>query len=286
MKTLFAWWLAGALPIPSVALAPTPGAVVESAAKDARISVEVVGLDVEVRTWAHGKLEVSTDAPGFVPVISGTRRRLRVSLDGVGLPTTGTLVLRVPQHAELRIETVNGDVAVHDLRGEAEIATVSGRVAVDGSAEQLEIVAIDGSVDISGAPERVEVSTVSGAITIAGAREEVDAESISGAITLRDVVLGRLDLTSVAGAITLAGSLGGGPLRVDTHSGSIDLALPSRGPLEIVVDTFSGEIVDRFDAAELRAHGTHRRALGRGGATLRVNSFSGGVTIGPPPAAK
>jgi DUF4097 and DUF4098 domain-containing protein YvlB len=285
VKTLFAWWLAGALPIPSVA-APTPGAIVESAAKDARISVEVVGLDIEIRTWVHGKIEASTDALGFVPVISGTRRRLRVELDGVGLPMTGTLVLRVPQHAELRIETVNGDVAVHDLRGEAEIVTVSGRVAVDGQAERLEIVAVDGRVDVTGAPERVEVSTVSGAVTIAGAREEVEAESISGAITLRDVALGRLELTSVTGAIAVAGTFGDGPLRIDTHGGAIDLAVPSRGPLEIVVDTFSGEIVDRFDAPEVRVRGTHRRALGRGGPTLRINSFSGAVTIGPPRAPK
>lgn len=283
MKTLFAWWLAGTLPIPSVA---TPGAVVESAAKDARITVEVVGLDVEIRTWGHGKLEASTDAAGFVPVISGTRRRLRVALDGMGLPTTGTLVLRVPERAELRIETVSGDVAVHDLRGEAEITTVSGTVAVDGKAERVEVAAIDGRVDVTGAPERVEVSTVSGAVTIAGAREEVEAESISGAITLRDVALGRLDLNSVTGAIAIAGSFGEGPLRVDTHGGSIDLAVPSRGPLEIVVDSFSGEIVDRFDAAEVRVRGTHRRGLGRGGATLRINSFSGAVTIGPPRAAK
>lgn len=282
---LFAWWLAGAPPIPSVA-APTPGAVVESAAKDARISVEVVGVDVEIRAWAHGKLEASTDAPGFVPVISGTRRRLRVALDGVGLPMTGTLVLRVPQHAELRIETVNGDVAVHDLRGEAEVVTVSGSVAIDGQAERLEVVAVDGSVSVTGAPERVDVSTVSGTITIAGAREEVEAESISGSIDLRDVTLARLELTSVTGAIGFAGKLGGGPLRIDTHGGQIDVAVPPRGPLDLVVDSFSGEIVDRFDAPESRVRGAHRRALGRGGATLRINSFSGGVTIGPPRAAK
>jgi DUF4097 and DUF4098 domain-containing protein YvlB len=141
-------------------------------------------------------------------------------------------------------------------------------------------------IAVDGAARRLEVATVNGPITITGARKEVEAESVSGAITLRDVMLGRLDLTTMAGAIAVAGSLVDGPLRIDSHAGSIDVEVPARGPLSFAIDAFSGAIIDRFDATESRVRGSHRRALGLRGATLHINSFSGDVTIGPPRPTK
>ncbi|HWB81543.1 MAG TPA: DUF4097 family beta strand repeat-containing protein [Nannocystaceae bacterium] len=265
-----------------LALADAPSVPAKA---DVVVEVELGELDLEVAGWTKEKVEVDADVGGgWSARLDESGGRVRVRFDGPpGIPTRGTVRLRMPKGAELQVSTRNGDVHAVDFGGRATIASIAGEVSVRGPAKQLEVATTSGAVEIAGADGRVDVATVNGRVQAANVGGDLHVETVSGRIEIAKAKLDRLELDTVSGDIEVGAELRKGPHRIDTNSGAVALTLPRSLALRIAIATFSGKIVDRFETPTLRTRGRHQRELGKGGGTLEVASFSGDVELSAKP---
>ncbi len=250
---------------------------------DVVVEVELGELDLEVVGWARSKVEVDPDVGArWTARLEEADGRVRVRFDGPpGIPTRGTVRMRLPKGAELQVTSRAGDVKAVDFAGRATIASIAGEVSVRGAAKQIEVATTSGAIEVVGAAGRVELASVSGQVQVAGMAGELRVESISGRVEIAKSRIDRLELDTVSGNVEVGAELRNGPHRVDTHSGAVALHVPRTSALRIAISSFSGKIRDRFEAPAKRVRGTHRRELGKGGGTLDIASFSGDVEIGP-----
>lgn len=164
--------------------------------------------------------------------------------------TRVSFTIRVPAGVSVSVGTVAGDVEVSGVRGEVDAASVSGDVVVR---------------DATG-----------------GA---VSGNTVSGDVELRNVSAREVSAHTVSGDVVFRGDIQrSGEYAFKTLSGDIDLYLPAGTNAEVNGSTFSGSLSsdfpltgesDRSRAKRRRLEGT----LGRGGAEISLESFSGSVRI-------
>ncbi|MFC1853236.1 DUF4097 domain-containing protein, partial [candidate division CSSED10-310 bacterium] len=127
------------------------------------------------------------------------------------------------------------------------------------------------------------MNTVSGTIKVKDLQGSVDANSVSGAIILKEISDAKdVEANSVSGDIEYQGNLNRkGTYEFNTHSGDIDLILPSDAAFEVDAETFSGHVESSM---EIKISGkVNRRKLsgvvGDGGPNLELSTFSGNIKI-------
>jgi hypothetical protein len=130
----------------------------------------------------------------------------------------------------------------------------------------------------------VTVRTTQGQIEVRGLRGDLTARSEAGAIAIRGVV-GLLDLESGAGSIEAAPQLptAGSEQRIATLTGPITLGLPIESDLDLALAT-SAAFATEFSIEVTPQPGqepnkTATTRLGKGGATLRVESRRGEIRL-------
>ncbi len=124
----------------------------------------------------------------------------------------------------------------------------------------------------------VAVRTLRGGVAVDGPTGDLDVGIGAGEIVVGRASALRLRLDARAGDVTLAAARipSGAAWTVETLAGSIDVSLPPGADVDLDASTGAGRVVDGGEDA-----GTRRRAtLGRGGASLRVRTQAGNVTIG------
>jgi DUF4097 and DUF4098 domain-containing protein YvlB len=254
---------------------------------DVVVEVELGEVDLEVEGWTKAKVEVDEDiAGGWTARLEEEGDRVVVRIEGPpGIPTGGTLKLRVPKGADLQVTSRGGDVRGMNLHGRASVASISGKVRISGPAAGIEVATTSGDVRIDGANGRVDVATVSGKVALVAIKGELRAQSVSGDVEIGKARLDRLQVTTVSGDVELTGELRKGPHGIDTNSGDVRVVLPRSLPLRILVSSFSGKIADGFADPPSQHEGSHRRDLGKGGGTLEISTFSGDVTLAPQAAS-
>jgi len=111
---------------------------------------------------------------------------------------------------------------------------------------------------------------------------------VSGSIRVEASDIEQGDFEAVSGSVRFTGALSpGARLSAESHSGSVVLNLPADTSARFQVETFSGSINNGFGGGE--AERTSRYApgkrldftIGSGDAQVRVESFSGSVTLNP-----
>jgi len=263
-----------AAPVESRASVPAPAGVV--------VDIWLGEIDLVVEGWTKPKVEMEAALRGkFTPRLEKDGDRVHVHFDGLGIPSGGTVTLRVPQGAELQVRTRGGDVQAKQLRGRISVASTSGDVAIAGAPTGVEVATVNGDVSLVGANGRAQIATVSGDVEVANARGELRVETVSGEVDVTRAKLGRLQAASVSGEVRIAGELGKGPHRVDTNSGEVRLTVPRTAALRIAASTFSGDIVDAFVEPRQSHERSHARELGKGGGLLEIMTFSGDVELRP-----
>jgi hypothetical protein len=134
--------------------------------------------------------------------------------------------VRVPAHARVTANTVNGDVVVAEVRGDVEARTVNGDVEARSTAGRVEARTTNGDIYVAGtlSGPGVEYRTVNGSITIelpADAKADVELRTVNGRISTDFPVTfdGTINPRRINAAIG-----GGGPsLVAATTNGSIRL---------------------------------------------------------------
>ncbi len=188
----------------------------------------------------------------------------------------------VPEGASVEVRSVSGDVDVAAIGGKARIHCVSGDVDLLGAAG-ADVDLVSGDLTVKNITGDAYVKAVSGDIRMSGIKGSVGAESVSGDIEMTGVsdaaaVTGK----SVSGNIRYEGViLPGGRYELKIHSGTIEMLIPASSSFELEADTFNGAIDSEFEIQVIGKISPRevRGTVGKGGAAVRLKSFSGDIEL-------
>ena len=286
LQSLRALLFVGALPL---TLAAQDGARVDTTlALDRGGLVQLGVVSGEIRVSGSDRRDVrisaSMDRGRFE--LSASAQRIALNTRSVNNRQSAAYVeVQVPVGTRVTATTVSGLVEVRATMGEVVARSVSGRVDVRGARERLDVETVSGSIDVRDATGRVDAEGVSADMEFEDISGDVSAETVSGNIRIRRSKLSGLRAEAVSGTIAYEGSLeGNGSYRMNTHSGSITMALPASVGASLELETFSGRISSDFPLTMQpgQAAGRGRRmefTLGNGGARVTAGAFSGNITI-------
>lgn len=237
--------------------------------------------EVRIRAWAeHGRLESS---------LSPTRAWLRVEAEAQSgrnrrIGESGYEVT-VPAGVRVKVASVSGDLRVRRTGGEVEATTTSGDVVVS-DARATTVGTVSGDVVVSRLDGDLAVRSVSGDVVARDVRGDVRAATVSGDLDLRGVAGRAVAARTTSGDVVFEGAFAdGGRYDFQSHAGDVMLGLAGEVNAEMTVQTFSGELNTAFPVT--LAGGARRTTstrsleftLGRGGARVRVETFSGDVVL-------
>ena len=181
----------------------------------------------------------------------------------------------LPRGAEVRLQTVSGEVTAEGLHGGQRYVTVSGDLFLDDAGGELRMETVSGDVVIRGE---------------AALAARVDA--VSGDLSLTAPRLESLRLQAVSGDVEVEGELSpGGDFRVETVSGDFGIGLVGSASIEVrgISTDISSDIDHRIEGRLDR----RRLVIGSGEPQLTFSSMSGDISVrrprrlrgaSPPPA--
>ena len=200
-------------------------------------------------------------------------------------PKPARLEVWVPARVRLWIKTATANIDVNDVTGGLDLYVVSGTITVNGNPHELNAEAIDGDIHVAGSPSWLRAKTATGSITFQGASSDVGLSTVSGAIKVDGGVFERAKLETVTGNIIFGGKLDrSGTFDFDTHSGSVDIAIPEATSVGVAVVTIAGTITNNL-SKKVPIPGRFGRGaeltmdLSGGGAKVSVRTFKGPVTL-------
>ena len=293
MKRLFLILMAVALAT-GAAWAGESVEVSKAASSSPTVEIENLSGSVKITGWDQEEIKVTgvlgDDTEGLEFSGGGDSFEIEVEIpDSYGRrrrDLDSDLEIWLPVASSVIVETVSANIRVSDVDGRLQLESVSGEVTVDGSPSSADVETVSGNIEISGSQTRVIAESVSGKIELSGVAERVDAATVSGSVRIGASEIERGEIEAVSGSVRFDGALSpGARLRAESHSGSVVLSLPADTSARFQVETFSGSINNEFGGGE--AERTSRYApgkrldftLGSGDAQVRVESFSGSVTL-------
>jgi hypothetical protein len=202
-------------------------------------------------------------------------------------PKPTRLEIWVPARVRLWIKTATANIDVNDVVGGLDLYVVSGTIDVAGNPHELNAEAIDGDIHITGSPAWVRAKSATGTITLQGASPDAGLSTVSGPIKVDGGtgVFERTKIETVTGNISFAGRLDrSGAFDFDSHSGSIDIAIPEKMGATFSVVTITGGITNNL-SRKTPISGRFGRGAelvseeSGGGAKISVRTFKGPVTL-------
>ena len=270
--------------------------VTKSASATPTVEIENLAGSVKIHGWDREEIKVTgvlgddTDGLDF----SGSNDNFDIEVeipDSYGRrhrDLDSDLEIWLPAGSSLAIETVSASIRVSGVNGRLELESVSGEVTVDGAPTSADVETVSGSIELSGSETLAIAESVSGKIELSGVAGRVEAATVSGSIRVEASDIEQGEFEAVSGSVRFTGALSpGARLSAESHSGSVILNLPADTSARFQVETFSGGINNGFGGGE--AERTSRYApgkrldftIGSGDAQVRVESFSGSVTLNP-----
>lgn len=200
-------------------------------------------------------------------------------------PKPTNLEIWVPSGARLWVKTATANIDVDGVDGGLDLYTVSATIDVTGSPRELNAEAIDGDIHITGSPAWVRAKSASGAVTFQGGSSDAAFSTVSGVVKVDGGVFERTKIETVTGNIGFNGRIDrSGTFDFDTHSGTVDIAIPDRTNASFSVVTIAGSITNNVSRTS-PVPGRFGRGselttdMGEGGAKISVRTFKGPVTI-------
>jgi len=126
------------------------------------------------------------------------------------------------------LHTVSGDLKVEDARGPLRIESTSGDISITGASDLVSIVTVSGTVRVEDAPRGLSGRSTSGDILAGEAGGAVQLRTVSGDVhVVLTKRLSRADISSSSGDLDVRlGPELGVALDLKTSSGSLDVFVP------------------------------------------------------------
>lgn len=287
-NVLRALLLLGALPLAAAAQGSSGDRIDTTLTLDREGLVQIGTVSGEIRVMGTERRDVkivaSIERGRFELSASGGRIALQTRSVG-NRQTSAYVEVQVPVGTRVTATTVSGLVEVRATQAEIVARSVSGRVDVRNGRDRVDVETVSGTLDIRDIEGRITIEGVSADIDVEGASGDLSAETVSGNIRVRRSQLTGLRAEAVSGTISYDGSLSGNGLyRMNTHSGSITMTLPTNVGAALELETFSGRIVSDFPLTMQPGQTTGRGkrmefTLGNGGARVTAGAFSGNINI-------
>jgi DUF4097 and DUF4098 domain-containing protein YvlB len=268
------------------------------------IGISVYAAD----TRKESKIDVA--AGGTVNIVSGGGSVALHSGSGHQLLVTYTLhsaKVEVDQNASANKQRV--ELVTHALPGEkptADEARVDYDITVPASVS-VNVSTTSAPITAEGVNTEIGLSSETGQITVHNiAKAHVRVRSMTAPVTLNDVTMSRVDIQSTGGAVqlknvtgprvsvgTTTGNIeykgdcsGGGDYLLTTHSGSIDVTLPSTASVDLTARSTNGQVENAFPLQE-KTHNSFVPQQGRsfagtsnsGSSSVELQSFSGKIRV-------
>ncbi|HTD84056.1 MAG TPA: DUF4097 family beta strand repeat-containing protein [Gemmatimonadaceae bacterium] len=200
-------------------------------------------------------------------------------------PKPTNLEIWVPARIRLWVKTATANIEVQGVDGGLDLYTVSATIDVTGSPRELNAEAIDGDIHIAGSPTWLRAKSASGAITFRGGSSDAGISTVSGPVKIEGGVFERTKVETVTGNVSFNGRLDrSGTFDFDTHSGSIDIAVPDKTSASFSVASIAGTITNNVSRT-IPSPGRFGRGseltteIFDGGAKVSVRTFKGPVTL-------
>ena len=206
--------------------------------------------------------------------------------------------VRAPRETEVRLTSVSGDVTLEGIAARSRVKTVSGEVRIQDAADLREAKSVSGSVEVvsSETDDDSDIGSVSGDVTLRDIRaSSLSLSTVSGDLRVTEASCTHAELKSVSGDVVYEAVLdGSGRYELKSHSGDLELVLPSGTGFELEAKTFSGSIESEFDMnietdadddddndrrRRRRRRKNIRASVGDGSARVEVSTFSGDIWI-------
>ena len=247
--------------------------------RDGKVYLAVKSGNIVVNTWNRNETKIVAHQNATID-INHTEDNIRIIITR---SESSYCELFIPDKAYLRVETESGRVKAREMGGFVDIRTGSGDIEVVTAKNGVRCKTVSGDIHIENIIGNVDLKTTSGRITIDGIKGSVKADTVSGKIEIEAFSYAEeVEIESISGNIKLYGELSPrGIYEFNSHSGNIEIGIPSDSNFELRVETFSGNIHCNF---ELKISGKIDRKklqgiVGKGGASLNLSSFSGNIYI-------
>lgn len=257
-------------------------------------SIRIAGAFAELRIhgWAKDSVAITGSIPkdarfdgGFVTSTTTSSPGVKYYMETASGAPSGTLDLRVPSGARVWAKSGSATIEVEGVSGSLDLNIIGGSVHVTGNPHDLTIESMDGAVTVDGSPAWLRLKTASGDIVLNGGCEDAGLTTVSGTIRVTKGVFERARVESVTGAVDFAGDVArGGTLDIDTHSGAIDLRVPSTIAADFDVASVAGAIENSLTKRRAIAGREGRGqeigfSLGGGGSRIYIRSFKATIRI-------
>jgi hypothetical protein len=270
---------------PSVDDAPAADTTIAARPGDLLVAETVAGT-ITVGVWERDEVRLEgTSSRGL------HRDGSTLHLDHRGLGRGGrparderraTYVLTVPSWLDLRVGGRSLDVRIAGTGGRLVVTTLNGDVRLEGTGGDVEVRTASGDIEAMDVRGRTDLYAVDGDIDVRGAAGRLRIGSTDGDLAVRNAALDRLDAETTDGHVTFEGMLlPGSTVRLATHDGDVNVAVPADAGAEVAVRTFDGAFMPDFpvQTTGLRAGERLRFVMGQGGATLELQSFDGDIRL-------
>lgn len=179
------------------------------------------------------------------------------------------VTIEAPTALTLDARTVDGSLALRDLRGDLQVHSGDGSIDIVHTSGALKLVAGDGNVQIHDASGTLDARASDGRMTVDGTFTAVQLHTSDGKLELS-----LADGSQLARASSVASS-----------DGQVSIRVPHSLAADLDVTTSDGRIdcslpltMDHFNSNDRGAHHVHGR-LNAGGVPLTVRTSDGNATI-------
>lgn len=246
--------------------------------------------EIIVSAWNEPRVRVraSSERGGVRVDVTGGQLSVGLRSSSGAARARGRIEVTVPVGTRISTSTQSGEITVRGTRGRVKVNTMSGDVIVEDAAELVELNSLSGDVRLSRITGDVEAHTVSGDIDLSDARGDLEIQTVSGDLNLAAVAAKRVRATTTSGEILYDGSIDtDGRYTFSSTSGDLEVNVPPGAGANISLKTYSGDVDSAFpitlqpgEHAVGSANGKRFTFdIGRGGASLELETFSGSITL-------
>jgi Putative adhesin len=253
------------------------------------VELQLSGGEIIVTSWPREQVRVRATSERSALRLDASSGHVSLGLrQGSSRSGDTRFEVTIPVGARVRATSTSGDIRVSGSKADVEARTHRGDIAVE-DVGRIDLNALSGDVEATTIAGDVRINVVSGDVRLRGATGEIEIKTVSGEIDVSDARARFVRLGSTSGDLAYDGSIDAtGRYELETHSGDVDLTLPSNIKADLTVSTFSGEVVSDLPLVLVPGpHGnasSHGKSLrlaigGGGGARINTESFSGDINI-------
>lgn len=271
----------GSVPQPDTTIAVRPGTSLE---------IENFGGDIDVKTWDRDAVKISAE--------HSTRDRVIITRTGSALqlkaksrhwvPAMVNYRITAPRWMKLELSGVNTDIDIQDSHAEVRAETVQGDITLRGGIGFTSLSSVQGAIEARDVKGRVEASSVNERVRLTNVTGAIFAESVNGGIEIEEAHSDSVEASTVNGPVSFDGVVSDqGYYRFATHNGCIDVAMPEPSNATLSVSTFSGGIDSSFPVTLKKVRSKRfQTTLGNGRAKFELESFQGTIFLRRPGEAR